>query len=249
MRPFYSLLFIYIFSCSLLSAQVTSDNINDGDILIGGIAYGINFPGGDLKDRYNTNLHFSVFGKHTIKNNFFYGIDFTFMFGNEVKEDVLKNFRTPEGFYLGSGGLGTDVFLRQRGLTLTAMTGKIFPLNTGKRSGIKIAAGAGVLQHNIRFLDDNNAIAQLAGDLRRGYDRMSRGVTLRQELGYVILSKNRRLNFDLSFVFFQGFTKEIRPINFDTGLPSKSSRLDLGFGIQLAWILPFYINSSETIYY
>ncbi|MBK8855404.1 MAG: hypothetical protein IPN10_15225 [Saprospiraceae bacterium] len=249
MKQFYLLFFVYIFNGSFLFAQEASEKVNDGDILSAGIAYGINFPGGDLKDRYGENLHFSVFGKHITKANFLYGIDFTFMFGNDVKEDVLKNFRTPEGFYLGSGGLGTDVFLRQRGLTLTAMTGKIFPLKAGNRSGIKAAIGAGILQHNIRFLDDNNAIAQLGGDLRRGYDRMSRGFTLRQELGYVILSKNRRLNFDFSFVFFQGFTKEIRPVNFDTGLPSNASRLDLGFGLQLAWILPFYINSSETVYY
>ncbi|MFZ1705781.1 MAG: hypothetical protein WAT79_15650 [Saprospiraceae bacterium] len=245
----YCFLFYYLLFHSALFAQNSPEKTNDGDILCPGIGYGFSIPGADLQDRYGNNLQLALFSKHIFKNNYFYALDFTFMFGNEVKEDVLQNFRTPEGYFLGSGGLGTDVFLRQRGLILSGMIGKIFPVKTAARSGIKIAVGAGILQHNIRFLDDNNAVPQLGGNLRKGYDRMSRGFTLRQELGYLLLSKNRRLNFDFSFVFFQGFTQEVRAYNFDTGLTTNPSRLDLGFGLQVAWILPFYLNSNETIFY
>jgi len=247
MKFFY--LAIFTFICFSLPGQEAEEKVNDGDILYSGIAYGASLPGGDLKDRYGENLQFSLFSQHITKSNYFYGVDFTFLFGNKVKEDVLASFRTNEGYFLGSSGLGTDVFLRQRGLTLTFMAGKIIPLKKGSRSGIKLGAGAGVLQHNIRFLDDNNAVPQLGGELRKGYDRMTRGFTLRQQLGYQILSKNKRVNFEFSFVFFQGFTNEVRAYHFDTGTPAQKNRLDLGFGIQAAWILPFYLNSSETIYY
>lgn len=239
----------FIAFCGIVSGQEPKNYVNDGDILFSGISYGMNFPAGDLADRYGSNLHFSVFSQHITKSDFFYGADFTFMFGDKVKEDVLYPFRTAEGYFLGSGGLGTDVLLRQRGLTLTGMIGKIIPLPGKTRSGIKLGVGGGVLQHNIRFLDDNNAVAQLGGDLRKGYDRMTRGFVLREQIGYQLLSKNRRMNFEFSLVFFQGLTREIRAYNFDTGMTTNPSRLDLGFGFQLAWILPFYLNSSETIYY
>jgi hypothetical protein len=240
---------LLLFPCSIAFSQELNTKVNDGDILYSGIAYGINLPGGDLKDRYGSNLQFALFSQHITKSNFFYGFDFTFLFGDKVKEDVLANFRTPEGYFLGSSGVGTDVFLRQRGLTLTGMFGKIIPVDKNSRSGIKLGIGAGVLQHNLRFLDDNNAVTQIGGDLRKGYDRLTRGFTLRQQIGYQLLSNNRRMNFELSLVFFQGFTNEVRAYNFDTGLPTQKSRTDLGFGVQLAWILPFYLNSSETIYY
>lgn len=246
---FINLVLCLVFLSWSLYAQEGEEKVNDGDIIYSGIAYGFNLPGGDLKERYGSNLQFGLFSQHITTSNFFYGADFTFLFGNLVKEDVLSGFRTPEGYFLGSSGLGTDVFLRQRGLTLTLMAGKIFPLKKNSRSGIKAGIGAGVLQHNIRFLDDNNAIPQIGGDLRKGYDRLTRGFTLRQQLGYQILSRNRRLNFELSFIFFQGFTNEVRDYHFDTGSVSDQSRIDLGFGFQAAWILPFYINSSETIYY
>lgn len=248
MRISLTYLFLFLLAGSTWG-QEPKNYVNDGDILYSGISYGINFPGGDMADRYGSNLQFSVFSQHITKSNFFYGIDFTFLFGDKVKEDVLASFRTPEGYFLGSGGLGTDVLLRQRGLTLTGMIGKIIPLPKKTRSGIKIGVGGGVLQHNMRFLDDNNAVAQLGGDLRKGYDRLTRGFVLREQIGYQLLSKNRRMNFEFSFVFFQGFTREVRAYNFDTGMTTNPSRLDLGFGLQLAWILPFYLNSSETIYY
>jgi hypothetical protein len=248
MKPL--LLFLLLLSCNtFISGQETTEKVNDGDILYSGISYGFNFPGGDLADRYGRNLQFSLFSQHITKSDFFYGVDFTFLFGDNVKEDVLANFRTKEGYFLGSGGLGTEVFLRQRGLTLTGNFGKIFLLSKNSRSGIKAGIGGGIMQHNLRFLDDNNAVAQLGGDLRKGYDRLTRGFTLRQTIGYQLLSKNRRMNFALDFVFLQGFTKEVRKINFDTGLPTNQNRLDLGYAIQLSWILPFYLNSKETIYY
>lgn len=243
------LIFFLLILSFQVSAQEVEEKVNDGDIIYSGLAYGFNVPGGDLNSRYGTNLQFGLFSQHITRSNFFYGADFTFLFGNVVKEDVLAGFRTPDGYFLGSSGLGADVYLRQRGLTLTMMAGKIFPLEKNSRSGIKVGIGAGILQHNIRFLDDNNAIAQIGGDLRKGYDRLTRGFTLRQQLGYQILSRNRRLNFELSFIFFQGFTNEVRDFHFDTGSVSDKSRIDLGFGFQAAWILPFYVNSSETIYY
>lgn len=247
MNFFYLVLFL-LYS-SICFCQEVEEKVNDGDILYSGIGYGGSIPGEDLKDRYGENLQFSIFSQHINKSNFFYGVDFTFLFGNIVKEDVLSSFRTAEGYFLGSGGIGTDVYMRQRGLTLTFMAGKIIPLRKNSRSGIKAGLGAGVLQHNIRFLDENNAVPQIGGDLRKGYDRLTRGFVLRQQLGYQLLSKNRRMNFEFSFVFFQGFTNEVRDYHFDTGLPSNKNRIDLGFGIQAAWILPFYLNSSETIYY
>ena len=63
------------------------------------------------------------------------------------------------------------------------------------------------------------------------------------------MTRNGRMNFELNFDFIQGFTSEVRAYNFDTGLPTIKSRVDLLFGIRLVWNLPFYLGSEEVVYY
>jgi len=245
---FLSLFFLFTYIDA--TAQNGQPKPIDGPILNGGISYGYNFPLSDLKERYGTSLQFSIFGDYITPSNLIIRGEFTNLFGDKVNEDVLQGFKTREGYILGDDGLSTDVFLRFRGLLLTGQVGKLIPFNKEKsRSGLKVLIGGGILQHNIRFLDDNNSVPQIRGELRKGYDRLTRGFVLKEDLYYTHLSSNRRLNFEVGLSCFQGFTSEVRAINFDTGLATIQSRLDVGVALKLAWILPFYLNSAETIYY
>lgn len=238
--------------CTDLHGQFTEngrDKPVDGRILAGGLGYGYFRPAGDLADRYGNNLAFNVLGHYVTSGNAVLGMDFTYMFGDNVKEDVVASFRSKEGYFLGDNGLATDLFLRQRGFTLTGQGGYLFPLSKKSRTGIMVLVGAGILQHQVRILDDQNAVAQLRGDLRKGYDRLTRGFTLSQDIMYTHLSSNHRINLKFGLTCFQGWTDEVRAVNFDTGLPTLSSRLDLGFGLKAVWLLPFYISAQERVYY
>jgi len=237
---------------SELNAQFTEngrDKPVDGQILSGGLGYGYLRPFGDMADRYGNNLAFSVIGHYITSRNAVFGADFTYMFGDKVKEDVVAPFRSKEGYFLGDNGLAADLYLRQRGFTFTGQGGYLIPLSKKSRTGIMVLIGAGILQHQVRILDDQNAVAQLRGDLRKGYDRLTRGFTLTQDIMYTHLSSNHRINIKLGLTCFQGWTGEVRAVNFDTGLPTISSRLDMGLGIKAVWMLPFYISAKERVYY
>lgn len=102
-----------------------------------------------------------------------------------------------------------------------------------------VMASGGILQHNIRFTDERNSVAQIRAGRSVGYDRLTRGFGLRQSIGYKHMSRDKRVNFEVLFDFIQGFTSEIRAVNFDTGLATISSRTDLLFGFRMKWNLPF----------
>lgn len=215
------------------------------------IGYGITFPGGDLADRFGNALKFSLGIEQNTFSNFVYGIDFDFGFGKEVKEDPLQNYKTENGVVIGIDGLGGDIFLRSRQLYLGALFGKIITFSPESKSGIRLTAGAGLLNHYIRFNDEVNTIGQVAGVYGSGHDRLSRGFALKQQVGYQIHSDDGLLNLSLDFEFTQGFTRQIREYNFDTGEQVTGNRLDLIYGVKLNWSLPLFTSTSskESIYY
>ena len=147
-KPLLTLSFLFIILICL--AQENTNKPIDGSLTIFSIGYGVDLPIANLKDRFGENLKFTIGGEHISAGNWIYNVDFFFLFGTKIKEDVLASFRTREGFILGDDGLYADVFLRQRGLFLGAGMGRLFQLKEDSRSGIKLLLNAGILQHNIR---------------------------------------------------------------------------------------------------
>ena len=213
--------------------------------------YGIEFPFGDLADRFSDNLRFTVGAERMTGSNWIFGLEFSYMFGDTVKEDVLTNIRLNNGEILGADNGYAEVFTRQRGLFLGANFGKLIPFNSESRSGLRITAAAGLLAHYIRIQDEASSLPQIEGDYIKGYDRLTRGLAFRQFIGYQHVTENKRVNFYIGLEFTQAFTKSIREINFDTGLPTnKDSRFDGLIGLKAAWILPFFDGYvDEEIFY
>ncbi|MGB4837793.1 MAG: hypothetical protein WBP08_02260 [Saprospiraceae bacterium] len=246
----FLLFFSAIFGFSQINAQVDSTKYINSSITSFGFGMGADLPGGDLSIRYGSNLNFALQGEYITSANWIFGSELLFIFGANVKEDVLAPFRTSTGVILGDDNQIADVFLRQRGIFIGAGIGRLIQFNRESRSGIKFNLHAGILQHHIRFADERNSVAQIRAGRHIGYDRLTRGFSLKESVGYKHLSHDRRLNFEFMFDFIQGFTSEVRAFNFDTGLASIPSRLDLMFGIRIVWNLPFYHGGSEAaIYY
>ncbi len=245
--------FIILF-CSftqLLSAQVTDEGVKatDGSILNFGIGVGFNVPLGELADRYGSNMNFSLSSEYITKNNWLWNGEFMYLFSENIKEDVLATFRTSEGYILGDDNQYASLIMKERGFYLGIGIGKLIPLSKDSRSGLKLLLNGGILQHQIKFSDDRNSIGQIRAGRHVGYDRLSRGFSLKETVAYKHLSQDRMLNFEFALDFIQGFTSEIRAINFDTGLPTNKSRLDMLIGARIIWNLPFYKGGESTVYY
>lgn len=229
-----------------LSGQ-TNTAQNTGSVLLFGFSYGLHLPGGDLQERFGLNFSPGLQIDYlTEPNNWIISLQGSFQFGSEVKTDVLANLRTEEGFIIANDRSVADIQLRERGFYLGASVGKLIGLaKNNYRSGLRLDLGAGLLQHRIRIQDDPvRTVAPLTGEYRKGYDRLTNGLALRQFIGYELLSKDRRANFYAGLELIQGFTKSRRNFDFLSRQADQASRVDLLYGFRVGLILPFYIGQD-----
>lgn len=245
------LIFIFSFSSIYLFAQDTQDSVSTAGVVFGPtIGFSSNFPAGDLADRFGRSNEISVGIEYQMTpSNWAFSSEIDFYFGNNVKEDVIAPLRLDNGFILGENGAYANVFLRKRGVHFGLMAEKILMANKNGR-GIRLGAGLGLMNHFIRIQDDTRSVPQLRDRYRKGYDRNTRGFAIKERLAYNFVSESRRINLSVGLEFTQGFTKNVRAINFDTGLSDPVRRLDLIYALKLKWVLPL-VNTSvnEEIFY
>lgn len=236
---------------SFTFGQAGVQNIGEG--LLINLSYAFQIPGEDLSSRFGSNFNLGLNTEYiTNKSNFIFGLEGQFIFGNNVKTDVLANLRTPQGDIIADDKTIANILLRQRGFYVGGLIGKIFSLSpSNPRSGIRLSLGVGLLQHKIRIQDDpTRDVSPVAGDYKKGYDRLSNGFALTQFIGYQLLSTNRRMNFYIGFELTEGFTQSRRNFNIDTRDVETERRFDVLYGFRAAWVVPFYFGSgSEEIFY
>ena len=251
MKWFNGVIVFFLF-CNISASygQVVAAKPIDGSVLDFGLGLGVNFPLKDMKERFGSNLSFSLGSNYIFPSNWLLNGEYIYYYSDNVKEDVLAPFRTSTGLLLGDDDQTADTYLRQRGFYLGLGIGKLFPFNNRSRSGIKVLINGGILQHYIKFMDERNSIPMIRAGRHIGYDRLTRGFALKESVTYKHMSKNRLVNFDVGLDFMQGFTSEVRAYNFDTGLATINSRLDMMIGARIIWYLSFYKGGAETtIYY
>ncbi len=233
---------------TVLFAQGTNESEKLPDMLQINFGYGFQAPGGDLADRFGLSSSIGLTANY-MTGKFIFGAEGDFIFGANVKTDVLSFMRTEDLAIIGDQREYTDVSIAQRGWYAGGMVGAIFPiLPSAERSGLRLTLGSGLMQHKIRIQDRAGAATQLQGDYIKGYDRLTNGLAFKEFIGYNYFSKNQRVNFYAGFEFMQAFTKSRRDYNFDTMSADTDSRVDLLYGIKVAWTLPFFYDADEQFY-
>jgi hypothetical protein len=250
---FRKIVFLFFFFIAALSLQAQNYDRNIGESILLNLSYAHQVPGGDLAERFGSNANLGAGLEYmTYGSNWIFGIEGNFMFGSNVKFDVLEGLRTEQGVIIGNDKFPADIQLRQRGFYIGALIGKLFSLSEkNPRSGIRVTGSVGILQHKFRIQEDpQRAVPQLLGPYEKGYDRLTNGLAFNEFVGYQYLGKNRRINFYVGFEFTQAITESRREFNFDTRMKDEGQRLDLLFGIRAGWVLPFYFGEgSEEIFY
>lgn len=207
---------------------------------------GVQLPGGELAERFGLNANIGLGIDVLTSKNWIAGLEGSFLFGQDVREDVLTPLRTPEGLLVSDSRVLADVLLRERGFYAGAMVGKLFPVfSSGARSGIRVTAGGGLLQHKIRLQDDPDApTASLTTEYKKGYDHLSNGPAISGFVGYQHLSRDRLVNFIAGMEVVHGFTQSRRSFNFDTRSAYTARRSDTLFGLRIGLTLPFYFGDT-----
>ena len=241
-NTFKILIFAFLFVSFFANAQ---RNKEKGVAILARFNFGLALPAKDLALRYGTNSATGV-SVELVGNqsNLIVGSDFSYFFSKKVKEDPLAKLVNYDTYIYGNDKGLSSYLLRERGFVWQGYVGKLFLLDkkSRNRSGIRFTLGVGYMQHKIRLQDDSRSIAQLSTDYRKGYDRLTGGLSISQYIGYQYLSENRRINFSLGFDFTQGFTKSKRDWDFDLKSKNTNARLDILNGIRATWILPFYLG-------
>lgn len=232
-------------------AQAQDERSNEGGVLLFNFSYAYQIPAGDLADRFGTNVNIGGGVNFLTKKDWIIGFEGNVLFGQNVKEDVLADIRNSSGFLIGINKAFALVSLRERGLYVGGLLGRIWRLGKdGTRSGIRTTIGVGLLQHKVRLQDDSNTANQIFGDYGKGYDRLTNGLALNEFIGYHLLANNRGMNFFAGFEFIQAFTQSRRDVNFDIMQKDETKRIDLLFGFRVGATLSFYVGEpAELILY
>ncbi|MDL2262534.1 hypothetical protein LJC11_03410 [Bacteroidales bacterium OttesenSCG-928-I21] len=240
---------ILLLLCSLSSfGQINDSSINVWQFEIN---YSFQVPGGDIADRFGVNSTIGVGLTYKLKSNWTIGVEANYLFGGNVKQDtILDNLRVNVGEIINKYGEYGTIIMSERGFYGGVKIGKLFPVGKpNKNSGIVVNVGAGLLQHKIHIENKDNNTPPVLNDYKKGYDRLTNGLALREFVGYQYLSSNKLVNFYVGFEFHQAWTQCRRDFNFDTKQKDNTKRNDFLYGIRVGWILPLYKRTPETYYY
>ena len=215
--------------------------------------YAYQIPTGDLANRFgaNSNIGASVWFKH--KTNWIIGAEFTYMFGQNMKEEaysIFNNIKTAEGNITDKYGQASVVLLSERGFYAGIKLGRVISISKRNlNSGILLTFGLGILQHKIDIQNDGNVTPQIIGDYEKGYDKLTNGLALQQFVGYMYVGKSRLANFYVGMEFTQAFTQSRRDFDFALMKKDDTKRLDLLNSIRVGWVIPFYKREAKNFYY
>ena len=209
------------------------------------------FPIGDLAERYgdNSSIGFSFFKEK--EKNFFYGIEGGYLFSNNVKDiSIFDNITTSSGAVIGADGTYSNINLMQRGFDVHAFIGYALHTKENNLSGLYLSIGGGFLQHQI-FIDTKNQNApQLDEEYKKGYDRLTNGISTKWDASYKFYSPNGKFQMYTGINITIAYTKNKRPYLFDKEeYTSNIGSWDNLLGINVGVIIPIQRKNEEEFHY
>ncbi|MCD4680697.1 MAG: hypothetical protein K8S00_09955 [Bacteroidales bacterium] len=248
------LILCFILSLAFTKSGNAQTGVKDSTIfttlLFGSYAYQV--PGNDIAKRFGNNSSIGGGCLVKTKENLLFGIDFNFLFSDNVKEEdsLLKDITTSEGYLIGQDGLYAEIHMWERGFNSSFKVGKIFPLfGPNPNSGLAVMVGIGYLQHQIRIENRDKTAPQVNGDYKKGYDRLTAGLTINQFIGYMHIGNNKIVSFFAGIEFTQAWTQSMRVYDFDKRSKNDSRYFDTLTGIKVGWIIPLYKRKPDKYYY
>ncbi len=244
-------LFIFAGNNATQAQVSTKDSIVSGFII--DVSYGFHMPGGDLKERFGLSSSAGASLVYKTKQNLLFGLNYNFEFGGDVliEDSIFQHLYTQEGFIIDGDGLYTEVFTYERGWYGLGKIGMIFPvLGPNKNCGPFIMVGGGYMMHKIRIYNQDMTAPQIKDEYKKGYDRLTGGYCLYQQIGYNFIGNRKAYSFNISFEILEAFTKPLRNYQFDLmGPEPQDTRLDLLYGFRVSWMIPLFRQPSDGYYF
>lgn len=243
---------VLLFSLISITAFGQDKQKGDGEsALLIGLSYKGAMPGADFADRWGFNNTLGIDGNFKFKNNVTVGLNGGFIFGNRFKDTTtFANLYNEHGNITSlSTGKPADVKFLMRGFNTYASVGYVWNrFGSNANSGIWFDFGVGFSAHKIKIESLYDAIPQLEGDYRKGYDKLTMGVSSRQFIGYLYQAEKRLFRVYAGIEFSESFTNNVRSYNFDIGGPDNTLYNEFNYGFKVGWIVPIKKRTSNGYY-
>jgi hypothetical protein len=130
------------------------------------------------------------------------------------------------------------------------MLGYAFHTNESDLSGFYLSGGIGFLQHQIFIDTKNQNVPQLDEEYKKGYDRLTSGVSTKWEASYKYYSPNGKFQMYSGINMTLAYTKNRRPYLFNQMeySPTEMS-LDKLLGVNIGIIIPIHRRNEEKFHY
>lgn len=215
------------------------------------VTYKIQFPFGDLGDRFGFNNAVGLGMHYKFQNNWMIGVEGSYLFGNNITDVPLSESYvfTSSGNITDADGFPSEVAFFERGLEFSFRVSKLIGISKkNNESGILLQAGIGYLEHKIFVDESGSSIGFLQGDYVKGIDKYTNGISFVQSIGYLHLDLKKLTNVNISFEIIEAFTKNRRSFNFDEMRAATELRLDILLGVRFSLLLPIYGKNQDYYY-
>ena len=128
----------------------------------------------------------------------------------------MQNISTQNGAIIDGYGNYSNILLYQRGFYSHIMLGYALTFNDMNNTGIYLSTGIGFLQHKIKIETRRQYLPNLSEDYKKGYDRLTNGISGKLALDYKYFNKKGRFQFFSGIEIIYGMTKNRRVYLFDT---------------------------------
>ena len=249
------LLLIPILCLKSYSLKAQERTIRDSCLSV--FLIGADFSGdikqGDLKKRFGPGITVGGFLSYKTSTNWLFTIEYNYMYGSDIREKTMDNVTTKDadpgsnGYLINASGEFEVINTYESGNIALLKIGKILPIfNHNPNGGLRVQVGGGFMEHKIFFYWVGDAPPQLNGNYLKGYDRLTYGPAISQDLGYHYQSNNGRINFAVDLEAIEGFTYNQRPYDFDLMSWESKRRLDVLLDLKLSWFFPIYHKNSKV---
>ena len=242
--------FIICAYCSLtISAQEKTKNISEAfPFVYATTSYQV--PGGDLEKRFGNSWDIGGGAGFKLKSNIILGIESTYIFGNDVKQNTLVGLLNQFDQITNIYGDVSEILMRQAGFQFKVTAGMVFPVfGSNANSGIFVRGGLGLLQHKIFIENIHNNTPQVLGDYREGYDRLCNGLMASEFVGWQNFGSKSSYHFMLGFELSQAWTQNRRSWDYATNQKISDQRLDLLYTLKFAYFIPFIKREVTNYFY
>ncbi|MFY9308936.1 MAG: hypothetical protein WAQ28_07795 [Bacteroidia bacterium] len=244
----YLFIVFFVFSITAVAQVSVKDSAISTPLISASYLY--QMPAGDMAERFGNNSALQLNIDYKTRKQWMFGVNGGYFFGKDIREKgIFDSIVTSDGNIINRNGEFADVRVYERGFTVSVTAGRMFALKKpNPNSGIVLNVGIGFIQHKLRIETIGNNVPQLSTEYKKGYDRLTNGLLLSENLGYMYLSNNRLLNFYFGFECLQGFTQNRRSYDYDLRKQDTKKRLDIFYGGKIAWILPLYKKAPQEFY-